>query len=692
MNDDPRVLSSMKSSGSIPTRSISGGRYASVADAAAQQNTEAVNEMLSQGYRADGQDSDGNTALHYAALFRLDSLLIPLLTKQARPDIGNNSGECAVHWAAKSSNVKALDAMTGANRAVLSMRDCDGFTAFVVSAQNDNCPVMEWMYLKGVSLEEQDDYGRTALQWACYKGNKKTVQWLLSRGASIVHRDLDGMTALHWAAMQGHTVVAEMLMEVGAVELLDVPDCAGETPITLAMKKRSRYLVFAFHKCQVFHFLFGKPYLFQNYFAGLFVCLAAYNIIVFAFILAPGIAARNPEAVMTWSTLMGLSLLLWVQCLFSDPGWLQPRTIHSQSHLLGIDPARTFDVDHPIESQMAHCDSVLQTLTTAFGEAPEVMKLELEQNKYNYQRQLLRQARKRLEEGSDPRSPASNELQPLIPPGFNHNTPRQAQLDRATVTLHERERAAGDSLGRARVEHLLSQGGGEYLTLVEKGEFKQVCVICRSVRKMRSHHCKEQGRCVDRMDHYCPWIDNSVGLGNQRSFSVFVVVLLAAVLHFYYTVFLYAFDTVFPEISRGSFGELLQALTSGSLGPELRPILVLTTALLDVFPVYFVGLLVARTVAYMMVNLTTYEVLVRPSHVQRRFPKIRGRWWFFQGCGFRSALSNCISFWTLDTSGDAAAFLGSPQDTRLLSSMPFCLSCLGPLSKAKHQEKGYPYF
>ena len=628
-------------------------RYASIAEAAAQENPQAVVEMLSQGHKAEYQDSDGNTALHYAVWFRLDSLLTPLLERGARPDIPNNSGECAVHWAANSSNVIALDAMTKANRALLSIRNHDGFTAFVLSAQSDNCPVMEWLYLKGVGLEEQDDCGRTALQWACHKGNKKTVQWLLSRSASIVHRDREGMTALHQAVLQGHTLVVEMLMEVGAVHLLDVPDSAGETPIELAMRQGKRHLVLAFHKCQVFNFLFGRPHIFQTNYAGLFVCFAVYNIIIFAFVIAPGIAARNPEAVLIWSMLMGLSLLLWVQCLFSDPGWLQPRTIHAQNRLLGDDPARTFDVEQPIESQMAHCDSVLQHLTwTCDGEIPQVKKLELEQNKYNYQHHLLQEARKRLNEGcglDDPRSPALGGSQPLIASNFIDAGSRQAQLDRATVALHERERAAVENLGRARVEHLLAQGASEYLTLVDKGDFKKVCVICRTVRKFRSHHCKEQGRCVDRMDHHCPWIDNSVGLGNQRSFFSFITVLLAALLYFYYTVFLYAFDTVFPDISRGS-------LTSGSFGAELLPILVLITAAFDAVWVYFVGMLVGRTTANMMVNLTAYEVLVRPSHVLRRFPKTQGEYWYLQGFGFRSALYNVIRFWTLDDSGDAVAF------------------------------------
>ncbi|CAE7217438.1 unnamed protein product [Symbiodinium sp. CCMP2592] len=637
----------------------SGSRYASVAEAAAQQNPQAVVEMLSQSYRAEEQDSEGNTALHYAAWFRLDSLLTPLLERGARPDIPNYSGESAIHWAAKSSNVIALDAMTRANKALLSIRDCDGFTAFLVSAQSDNSPVMEWLYLKGVSVEEQDDCGRTALLWACHQGNKKTVQWLLSRSASIAHRDREGMTALHQAALQGHTLIAEMLMEVGAVHLLEVPDSAGETPIELAMRKGKRHLVLDFHKCQVFNFLFGRPYLFQNNYAGLFLCFVVYNIIVFAFVIAPGIAARNPEAVLIWSMLVGLSLLLWVQCLFSDPGWLQPRTINSQKRLLGKDPAGTFDADQPIESQMAHCDSVLQKLSLACdGEVPQATKLELEQNKYNYQRHLLQAARKRLKEGcgcGDPRSPALGESQPLIPSKLDGGS-QKAQLERATVALSERERAAVENLGRARVEHLVAQGSGEYLALVEKGDFKKVCIICRSVRKFRSHHCKEQGRCVDRMDHHCPWIDNSVGLGNQRSFFSFITVLLAALLYFHYTVFLYTFDTVFPEISRGSFAELLESLRNGSLGAELQPILVLTTAAFDAIWVCFVGMLVARTTANMMVNLTAYEVLVRPSHVLRRFPKTRGEYWYLQDFGIRSAFYNSIRFWTLDDSGDAAAF------------------------------------
>lgn len=660
-------------------------RFLTLTEAAQAQNVEAVTEMLHSGYGVNFQDDDGNTALHWVCWFRLENLLTKLMESNARPDIGNTAGETPVHWAAKSSNVTALDTMTKLDRGLLSQRDCGGFTPFLISAHNDNASIMEWMYLKGISVEEQDDFGRTALQWACYKGHRRTVQWLLSRSASVMHRDHEGMTAIHWAALKGHEQAAEMLLDVGAVQLLHVPDIGGDTPIDLAMRKKNRYLVMCFHKCQLFQFLFGRPHISHNHFANLFVGFVAFNVFVFAFILGPGIANHHPKSVLVWSFLICLSLILWVQNCFADPGWITPQTIFPQHHLIGDDPTTGFDADQPVESQMAHCDSISQELVgdeEAYSiKAGNLARLELEQNKFNYQRQLIAKAKHRLDENGLRARGSGNlvaagtggtELQPLMTPqetaaAGDAATAQQAQLERAAIALRERERATGESLGRARVEFLLEEGCGEYLTLVEKGDFKQVCVVCRARRKMRSHHCKECGRCVERLDHHCPWIDNCVGLGNQRSFYCFIVVLLMTVCFFYQIIFLYAIDTVFPEIARSSFSGFIRNLFSGSLG-LLYPLLVLICGAFDLIWVAFVGALVARHTAYMIMNLTTYEVLVRPAHVQRRFPKNKGRFWFLQGCGFDS-LQHCFDYWTLNTDNDAADFLGTtPQDSFMASA------------------------
>lgn len=36
------------------------------------------------------------------------------------------------------------------------------------------------------------------------------------------------------------------------------------------------------------------------------------------------------------------------------------------------------------------------------------------------------------------------------------------------------------------------------------------CSECRNWRPDRSHHSKEIGRCVRKMDHYCPWVGGMV--------------------------------------------------------------------------------------------------------------------------------------------------------------------------------------
>merc|ERR1712203_1282203 len=108
-----------------------------------------------------------------------------------------------------------------------------------------------------------------------------------------------------------------------------------------------------------------------------------------------------------------------------------------------------------------------------------------------------------------------------------------------------------------------------------------------------------------------------------------------------------------------SFGDLVHALTSGSLGPELRPIVVIASVVFNLIWFAFVGALVARHTAYMAGNITTYEVLVRPAHVQRRFPKNRGRFWFLQGCDPFSSVSHCFNYWTLSTQTDTTDFMGT---------------------------------
>ncbi|XP_022901681.1 palmitoyltransferase ZDHHC3 isoform X1 [Onthophagus taurus] len=50
-----------------------------------------------------------------------------------------------------------------------------------------------------------------------------------------------------------------------------------------------------------------------------------------------------------------------------------------------------------------------------------------------------------------------------------------------------------------------------------------ICTRCETYRPPRAHHCRICKRCIRRMDHHCPWINNCVGERNQKYFIQFLV-------------------------------------------------------------------------------------------------------------------------------------------------------------------------
>jgi len=61
--------------------------------------------------------------------------------------------------------------------------------------------------------------------------------------------------------------------------------------------------------------------------------------------------------------------------------------------------------------------------------------------------------------------------------------------------------------------------------LVESNMPPKLCHKCHSLKPARTHHCSVCKRCVIKMDHHCPWINNCVGWGNYRYFCLFMLYL-----------------------------------------------------------------------------------------------------------------------------------------------------------------------
>ena len=73
-------------------------------------------------------------------------------------------------------------------------------------------------------------------------------------------------------------------------------------------------------------------------------------------------------------------------------------------------------------------------------------------------------------------------------------------------------------------EGLEEHAGRESLTLHQRSPTGDIryCHKCAAIKPDRAHHCITCNRCILKMDHHCPWINNCCAYSNYKYFILFV--------------------------------------------------------------------------------------------------------------------------------------------------------------------------
>jgi ankyrin repeat protein len=206
---------------------------ARLADAVQRRDTQAVQSLLRDGADVNAPQSDGATALHWAAYLEDTETTALLLRAGARVDTPNNYGVTALALAAGNGNAAIIDRLLKAgadpNRAVRA-----GETPLMLAARTDHVDAVKVLLSGGATVDAKETWnGQTALMWAAAAGNGPTVQLLIERGADFKARSNAGTTPLMFAVRRGSVAAVGALLAAGADVKETRPDRA--TPLLIAV-------------------------------------------------------------------------------------------------------------------------------------------------------------------------------------------------------------------------------------------------------------------------------------------------------------------------------------------------------------------------------------------------------------------------------------------------------------------------
>ena len=172
------------------------------------------------------KNSEGFTALHYAASYGYMEIADLLLAKNADLNAKTGKGDTALHYAA-SHGYKDIVELLLSNKANVDVRNGIGCTPLYDAATNGQIEEVRILLAAKADVNAGTLRGYTALSGAASHGREDIVRLLIDNGGNVNATDFDGGTPLYWARVRGYDRIQDLLRQHGGLEL---PRATSEWP------------------------------------------------------------------------------------------------------------------------------------------------------------------------------------------------------------------------------------------------------------------------------------------------------------------------------------------------------------------------------------------------------------------------------------------------------------------------------
>jgi ankyrin repeat protein len=182
----------------------------------------------------DAKDSEGRTALFWAASEGHPEVVTLLHLRGADINTTNRCGSTPLLWAASEGNLAVVKSLLDRG-ADVNLANSDKSTPLLWAASEGHEKIVMLLLIEGAEVNAANLDEWTPLLWAARGGYTGIVDLLLKNQALVNCRNSDGSTPLMWAASQGHEDVVRLLLAHGAD--ISLRDNLGWDALSLAARK-----------------------------------------------------------------------------------------------------------------------------------------------------------------------------------------------------------------------------------------------------------------------------------------------------------------------------------------------------------------------------------------------------------------------------------------------------------------------